>query len=207
MKKGLLLLLVLVLAGSAAAQKNDIGVVIGGHFPVDTTSGLSIGEAFMVEGSYARRVFNPPLIGIYAELPVIGSFNSGLSGVSLGFSGAQLIRSYSSLFVTPGLKLKVAPSFPVSPYLAAGVGVAHFRGSSTLTDNTPNPQQTSNKFAFGFGGGLDIKFLPVIGVRLEVRDILTGTPAIAPLTAVESLLGLPTHQHNLLAGFGLTLRF
>ncbi len=207
MKMALLLPVVLALTVSAAAQKNDIGVLVGGHFPIDTTTSLSIGHAFMVEGSYAREFARVPLLGVSAELPVVGSFNSGLSGLALSFSGAQVVRNYSSLVVTPGLKLKIAPGFPVSPYFVAGIGVAHFRSSSTLTNNTPNPNQTSNKAAFAIGGGLDIKFLPVVGVRLEFRDILTSTPTLSPVTVVENLLGLPTHQHNLLAGIGLALRF
>ncbi len=207
MRKALFFLVVLALAGSAAAQKNELALTIGGHFPIDTTSGLSIGHAFMVEGSYARRIAHVPLLGVYAELPVVGSFNSGLSGAALTLNGSQLVKNYSSLFVTPGLQVKIAPSFPVTPFLAAGAGVAHFRSASLLADNTPTTQQTSNRGAVDLGGGLDFKVLPIVGFRVEVRDIFTTTPKLSALTAVESLLGLPTHQHNVLAGFGLTARF
>ncbi len=208
MKTVLFAVALLTFTISAAAQKNDIGVLIGAHYPVDISiSGLSIGQAFMVEGNYARQIADVPLIGIYAELPVVHSFNAGLSGAALNFGGGQLIRNYSSWFVVPGLKAKLAPDFPLSPYFVAGLGYAHFRSGSALSNGTPTPVQTSNHAAFDFGVGMDIKFLPLFGLRVEARDIFTGLPKISPLEGAASLLGLPNYQHNLLAGVGLTLRF
>ncbi len=198
---------VLLMAAPVLAQNNAVGVLVGGHFPIDTSTGLSVGSAFMLEGNYTRHVAGAGPIGAYVEVPVVGSFNADVVGPSFTSSGFALLRNYSSLFVVPGLKVNLAPNFLISPYIAGGLGLAHFSGSSTLTTNEPNPQRGTNKFAFDIGGGLDLRFAQHVGMRLEIRDIITGLPLLSPLGLAESALGLSTHQHNVLAGIGLVVRF
>ncbi len=200
-------LLLLCLAIPAAAQKNEVGMLIGGHFPLDFSTGLSVGSAFMLEGDYARQIAGVPALGAYLEVPVVGSFNASVVGPSFTSNGFALLRNYSSLFVVPGLKVKLAPNFPIAPYIAGGLGIAHFSGSSTLTNGLTNPSPGTNKFAYDIGGGLDFRFGHLVGARLEVRDIITSVPLLSPLGIAETALGLSTHQHNLLAGAGVTFRF
>ncbi len=207
MKRAATIFLLLVAGARAGAQKNAVGVMVGGHFPVDTSTSLSVGSAFMLAGDYTRRIAGAGPFGAYLEVPVVGSFNAGVVGPSFTSSGFALLRNYSSLFVVPGLKVNLAPAFLISPYLVGGIGLAHFTGSSTLTTNEPNPQRGTNKLAYDLGGGLDIRFARHLGMRLELRDIITGLPLLSPLGLAESALGLSTHQHNLLGGIGLVLRF
>lgn len=86
-------------------------------------------------------------------------------------SGPSLNREdYNTLYFTPGLKVKFAPGFPVSPYLAGGLGWGSFRSTNTSA--------TTNKFAADLGGGVDFKVFPYISLRGEVRDYWTGSPTL-----------------------------
>ncbi len=194
----------LTLVGAAVAQKNEIAVAVGGHFPVDTSSGLSVGHALALQGNFAHRIASVPLVSLYFEVPVIGGFNIG-TGASVVLD-PNAISKYSSLFITPGLKLKFAPSFPVSPYLVAGGGLARFKGTATTVGGTTNTNQTVNKGAFDIGGGLDWKAAPFLSIRTEVRDVYSGLPSLT--SSPLGVLGITSaRQHNLLPALGLVLRF
>lgn len=175
----------------ALAQKNEIGVVLGGYVPIGSTFDVSPGVA--LEGSFAHRLIGVPMASVYAELPVAAGFRVG-SKTPIG----QVISAsnYSALFIAPGLKLKLAPSFPVSPWFAVGVGYARFHsGSTSLMPNT-----SENKLVADVGGGIDMKIAPFVSLRGEVRDFHT-TSANALLTAIG------VTGHNIVAGGGLVLRF
>src|SRR3954447_832784 len=88
-----------------AAQSNELGVTVGGYFPFNSQSGA--GTAFAAGGSFAHRILGVPLASLYFEIPVYGTFNSVTDIVSTTQGRAK----YSGLFVTPGLKLKLAPGF------------------------------------------------------------------------------------------------
>ncbi len=97
------------------AQKNELAITAGGYFPAGANTNLGISG--VVEGSFAHRIFSVPTVGIYAEIPVARTFDTGLKSIG---------GNYTGTFVTPGLKVKLAPSFFASPYFVAGVGIAHF---------------------------------------------------------------------------------
>jgi hypothetical protein len=96
-----------------------------------------------VGASFAHRIFHAPLASLYWEIPLVGAPESVMK--------APFRTTYSSLFVTPGLKVKFAPEFPVSPWLAAGVGVARYHNGA----NANFSDQTSTKAVFDLGGGID----------------------------------------------------
>lgn len=188
MRKIIPAILCLLVAVAAQAQKNDIALTAGGYFNV--SSPLSLGAAPALEGTFAHRIAHVPLLGIYAELPVAGSFSSDIPTLS----GLTVARSYTSLFITPGLRLRLAPSFPISPYVSAGLGYARF--NRQLFNGTSSSE---NSFALDIGGGLDLKILPVVGLRAEVRDFNSGGVGLETL-----VLG---RQNNVFVTAGLTLRF
>lgn len=105
------------------------------------------------------------MLGIYAELPIAGSSSSSIPTVS----GFNLASSYTSLFITPGIRVRLAPSFFLSPYVAAGVGYGRF--GKTLINGVNTSNGTA---AFDVGGGLDMKILPHISLRGEIRDFNSG---------------------------------
>ncbi len=182
----------------ASAQAHELSLTVGGDFPVGTTFNLNPG--FAIEGAYAGRLFSVPLVSLYWELPV--AYAPKNSGNFLSTAGIEQ-RNYSSLFVAPGLRLKIAPGFPISPYLAAGVGVAHFNLAATAN----SPQQSSNTTVVDFGGGLDMKILPFISLRGEVRDYYSGNPQNNFGTGIPGIGSIAGRQHNILPTVGLVLRF
>jgi len=122
---------------------------------------------------------------IHTGVPFVAGFNSSIN------VGDLARENYTSYYITPGVKVKFAPGFIVSPYLAAGVGWSHFSSTQTNASDT--------KFASDFAGGLDIKVLPFVSLRLEARDFYGGVPQLI----------LPTNggQNNIVVSGGLVLRF
>lgn len=189
--RNLLLLLVAFTAcfnSAADAQANDVALTVGGYFEVSNP--LNLAAAPAVEGAFAHRIAHIPLFAVSAELPVAGSFSSSIPTVS----GLTLAKSYTSLFITPGVRVRLAPSFFISPYVSAGLGYGHFNrklyGGGTSSDST---------LAFDIGGGLDLKILPHVTLRGEIRDFNSGG------IGIESV-GFG-RQNNLFATVGLAVRF
>jgi opacity protein-like surface antigen len=167
---------------SGYAQTNEFAAEASGLF---TTSNYNPNAGVGFQLNYAHRLFHVPLVSVYGEIPFVAGFNSS-------FSVADLAReNYNSYYVTPGVKVKFAPGFFISPYLAAGVGWSHF--SSTQTE------ASDNKFAADWGGGFDMKVLPFVSLRLEARDFYSGVPQlIVPTTG---------NQNNIVVSGGIVLRF
>ena len=183
---------VLLIAISARAQKNDVALTFGGY--LQTTDPLNLGAAWALEGSYARSFWQGPALSVSFELPVAGSFESSIPTLS----GLTVASSYNSLFITPGLRVRLAPSFFLSPYVAAGLGYGRFNknliGGGTATDDT---------VAFDIGGGLDLKVLPYISLRGEIRDFNSGglnLPSLAQNLATS-------RQNNLFITAGVAVKW
>ena len=172
----------------ARAQANDVALTVGGYFEVSNP--LNLGAAAALEGTFAHRIAHILLFAVSAELPVAGSFSSSIPTVS----GLTLAKSYTSLFITPGVRLRLAPKFPISSYVSAGLGYGHFNrklhGGGTSADST---------LAFDIGGGLDLKVLPFINIRGEIRDFNSGGIGIESVAFGR--------QNNLFATIGLAVRF
>ncbi len=174
--------------GEGVGPKNDIGFTFGGY--VAATNPLNLGAAWALEGSYARRIAHVPLVGIYAELPVATSFTSSIPSLA----GTNIARSYTSFFVTPGVRLRLAPSFFISPYVAAGLGLGQY--NRQLDNGT---HATDATLAFDVGGGLDIKILPYVSLRAELRDFNSGGVGVQTL-----IFG---RQNNIFGTIGVGVRF
>ena len=183
------IVLLVLIAPLAFAQKNDFGFTLGGY--IAASSPLNLGAAGALEGSYARRVASVPAISLSAELPIAESFTSSVPTLN----GLTLARSYTSLFITPGARVRLAPSFFISTYLAAGLGYGRF--NRKLFDGTTS---ASGAFVLDVGGGLDIKILPFISLRGEIRDFNSTSPGL------ESLFSAG-RQDNLFFTLGVGVRF
>lgn len=171
---------------NASAQSNELGVTIGGYFPINDP--LSASAAFAIGGSFAHRIAHIPLAAVYVEVPVFDTFNSTTSAFQL-ITGKP---RYSALFITPGLKLKFAPEFFLSPWVVAGGGVAHF-STHTFASNS------NNSATFEIGGGLDMKIAPFLSARADIRDFYSGNPDLT--------INLTQRQNQLVTTVGLVLRF
>jgi opacity protein-like surface antigen len=192
MKKSLwisLLSVVCLLVVNAHAQKNEFAAEASGLFP--STNNLSIDPAAGFQLNYAHRLIGVPGLALYVEVPFLAGFNN-LRTVSSLING----QNYSSIFFTPGVKVKFVPGFFISPYLAGGIGVAHFSAS--------NSGGSENDFAADIGGGLDIKVLPHVSLRGEVRDFITDTPGFGALDLIQNFTG---KTNNVVASGGVVIRF
>lgn len=186
-KNALLLLAICVVTLPALAQSNELAVTAGGYFPFNTR--FDADPAFAIGGSFAHRIASVPLVSLYFELPVYGTFNSTTNIVNSTLTNPK----YSTLFVTPGVKVKLAPSFPVSPYFVAGGGLARFSKKNVTTSDT------TNTGTFEVGGGVDFKFFPYLSFRTEVRDFYSGSPNLTT--------NFSERQHQIITSAGLVLRF
>lgn len=204
MKRFLILFAVLCASTCVLAQKADVAFVIGGSFVSDTqktflvpsttlTSTIKTDHHIFYEGALAVRLLDAKAASLHVELPI-----AGMPSQTLKFSNVSTVtlNDFSTLFITPGLRLKLLPVAPVSPWVSFGGGWARYALSGT----------SNSKGAIQYGGGLDFKLAPLIGLRLEVRDFVTGDPDFG-LTSVLAGNDGGLHHHNILAGGGIVLRF
>lgn len=195
-----LMCLILGVCAAASAQSSELGLVVGAKItPSGTTSGspgeTTVDKAFAFEVSYAARLAGTPGVALQLEIPFTAVPTSNIS-----VSNVLVSKSYSSFYVTPGLRLKLAPDSGFSPWVAAGVGIVHFNPSSTNLGGTTNTLSSTTKSAYSVGGGIDLhsKGSP-LGFRFEARELYTGVPRIA-------IPKISIHNNVLLAG-GIVLRF
>src|SRR5689334_8301897 len=208
MKRFLVVAALLMASTFAAAQKADAAFVIGGSFVSDTNGTIIIpppfvGTAnvtiktdhhFFFEGALGVRVLDAKAVSLHIELPIVATPSATLTEPIT----STTLDHISTLFITPGLRMKFLPGAPVSPWASIGGGWAHY----SLKDAS----LTQNKGAIQYGGGLDFKTnLPVLGFRAEVRDFVTGDPDFNLGSLFSPKSGL--HHHNILAGGGIVLRF
>ena len=184
---------------SVAAQQNEVSLTIGAMRPGKVTlapsTGIrdaSAGTSFALEAGYSTRFFTAGVASLYFDFPLAVTPKT-----TLDTSNALSVRSYSSLFFTPGVKLKALPLGKVSPYAVAGIGLARLNpGSSSGTDNLGSQIVG----AYSLGGGVDVKAAPFISLRGEVRDY-----TISKLGFDIDLL--KKRQHNIFVTAGIVLRF
>jgi opacity protein-like surface antigen len=196
--------LCLLLAGSTItfAQKHEVSFLSGAlktgdhGFVIPRPGFVRTGTGFSFQAGYAQRFVDAKVAALYLEFPLTVTPRTKIEP-----SNAVLPRSYSSIFFTPGLKLKLAPGLKWNPYGFAGVGIARLHSSDTDTEGQPTTgDQSTIKGAFDFGGGLDVKVFPHVSFRGEVRDIYTGTPQL-------SVDLLKDRQHNFMISAGVVVRW
>jgi opacity protein-like surface antigen len=199
----LFLVTILVVSHTAMAQKQEIGVMIG----YDFTQGRDLSSVFpaAVDVSneksfqflYGRRMADAKLASFHGEFLV-----TLVQDAELRSPNPLSPRSYSSAFITPGVKLKLLPGFILTPYVAGGAGLARFNQSATLINGTANSgDRGSYRFVMNYGGGLEFNAFPFLSFRAEVRDFVAGNPnLIFPITDSGN-------QHNVIPAVGIVLRF
>lgn len=191
-----------VFAPAAFAQEHEVAVLVGRLNPSDRglDSLQPIKAAFdgavSYEVNYANRMVDGELASLHWEITIAGAPSAGVKSTNL-----LLPKNYSSLFFTPGLKLKLFPGGGISPYIVGGAGVGRFTQSSTTLGGAPNTGDRANTtWAFNFGGGADFNLFRSFAVRGEVRDFVTGNPRFrSPF--------LENKQHNIFVGGGIVVKW
>jgi opacity protein-like surface antigen len=200
--QGMLLIALLACPTIAFAQENELAVLVGGMKTGEKgiRSTQTIRAAFdgaaTYEVNYARRFVDGSIASLYWEI-----LGAGAPRTDVNATGLLLPRNYSTIFVTPGLKLKLFPGIGLSPYIAAGAGYGRYQASELLTNQQANTADREvSTWVFNYGGGVDLNVIGPIAIRGEIRDFITGSPSLnAPF--------LNDKQHNVTAAAGLVLRW
>lgn len=186
---------------NAVAQKNELALVAGvkitpsGSFGASTSNTVDVDKSFAFEASLAHTLASVPMVALQLEIPVVAVPNSDISRSNL-----LAARSYSSIYFTPGFRLKFATALPVNPWISAGGGMARFNPSSTNNAGGPSGATSTTKGAFDVGAGIDFKATGFpIALRVEAREFYAGVPNLA-------LPSLDLH-HNVFFGGGIVFRF
>ncbi|HET9365798.1 MAG TPA: hypothetical protein VFP71_12380 [Candidatus Angelobacter sp.] len=204
--KSFVLLLILVCASSVAlAQKVDAAFVVGESLVSDTKETFASSPTpfdtiktdnhFFLEGAFGWRVVNAHVASLSVDVPI-----ASIPSQTAKFAGTTGVTfsDFSSLFITPGLRLKLLPVSPISPWVTIGGGWARYAQGSFIT----------NKPAIEYGGGLDFKTgLPLLGFRAEVRDFVTEDFLNGSVGSAIATNSSGLHHHNVLVGGGVVFRF
>jgi hypothetical protein len=190
----------LLCAISVAAQRNELSLTVGAMKPGKVSlapstgiTNVSAGTSFALQADYSTRFLTVGVASLYFDFPL-----AVVPKTTLDTSNTLSVRSYSSLFFTPGVKVKALPLGKVSPYAVAGIGLARLNpGDTTSTGGNLGSQIVG---AYSLGGGVDVKAAPFISLRGEVRDY-----TISKLGFDIDLL--KKRQHNLFVTAGVVLRF
>jgi hypothetical protein len=192
----------MICAHTAFAQKHEVAFTSGGlkigerGFDLPRPGFLRFSTGFTYELNYARRFFDGKIAALYWEFPFAATPRTAVKTDNL-----LSPRSYSSIFFTPGIRLKLIPGAKYSPFAMIGVGFSHLRESETRLDDSPNQDRsTKTETVFDFGFGLDIKLFSIVSLRGEVRDYYSELPPL-------NVRALRDRQHNALISAGLVLRF
>lgn len=187
-------------------RKNEIGLLLGGTI----TPGISatqqsgervnIGAGLTFQATYAREFLTFPTASLLLEVPFLAVPRQNLGG-----SGSVVPAFDDSLFVTPGVRLKLLAQRSFSPWFSVGGGYALFDVASRHVDGSPNiGSLRTHRGALQFGAGVDVripvKVLLPLSVRLELRDLFSGKPNYN----VDTGGGF---QHNVAFSGGFVLHF
>ena len=202
MKPFAIILFILSGFGVASAQKNEIGLLLGGlktgnkDFQLPAGQ-LQIGAGLTFQANYAHRLVDFGVASLYVEVPFLATPSTDVRSANV-----FVPQNYASLFITPGLKLKILPHSKITPFGAVGGGYARLTASKSLINNQPNNAGAlgANHGAFDFGGGVDVRVFRFLAIRGEVRDFVTGKPNLN----VQVQQGA---QHNVVGSGGIVLRF
>jgi opacity protein-like surface antigen len=197
-----LLSIVMILAGTALAQKsNEVAGVVGRTFISDQSVNGSIGkirfgDGLAYEGNFSHRFLNLGIVGVSVEVPFV--YNPSTQ-VAFG-GGNQVPKEFRAYFITPAARVTLFPTTAFNPWVSVGGGFASFSPSSTLHFGGPNPNSKSTTSGvFEVGGGLDVRIMGPLKLRGEVRDFNSQEPPIN--------LNVNNRYSHLYAGAGVVFSF
>jgi hypothetical protein len=170
------------IAHAQETRANEVGLLLGGavtpSLTITSAGGGSIqfGSGLTFQATYARHLANLPMARLSLEVPLLAA-----PSVKTNSTNGRIPSEFASLFITPGLRVALAPEAILSPWVSVGGGYARFDESKRLLNGSPNTGRIGrNTGAFQFGGGADIRtpanILLPISLRIEVRDVYSGKP-------------------------------
>src|SRR5271155_4322487 len=186
------------LAQEGTAPRNELAFGLGGIPALSRSDSPSLdagsGVAFQV--NYGRRFFSNNEVALYGEINFLAS---PLRDVSSSVTTAT--RDFSSLYLTPGIRVKFLPSSRFSPYVLVGGGYADYEQSTTLINGQPNlASRELARGVFDFGAGVDVRIWRFVALQGEARDYYTGSPGYNVAT-------ISGGQHNVAATGAFVLQW
>lgn len=179
-----------------AQGRTDIGVLGGWTKPSAEGSVLQFNFGTTYEVSAARRIWSNDRVELAIEVPFLAA-----NSLSVKTAGASLPREYAGLSLTPGVRVMFAPRRVASVFVSLGGGFAAYEESKLKADGTPNAGSQSNRTgAVSVGAGVDVRSRSWLGLRSEVRDVVTGGRRFSIETPGDRV-------HNLVTTLGFVIRF
>ena len=181
------------------AQKQDVTLSLGGVFSQSRsfqgTGTAQISSDFDLEANYGYRFVRANIAALYGEIEFVALPNRSVTSAT-----AIVPKNYASLYVAPGFRLKFAPAARISPWVAIGGGYALYQQSAQFSNGLNTTNKFLNRGLFDFGGGVDYTLFRFLGLRAEVRDLVSGNPNLNVALCSST-------QHNLINGGGIIVRF
>lgn len=204
--RSLIAFLICAASGLAADVALSIGVGPSSasvSTPSGTFSGASSTATVLVDASKKIFGIGPASLALDAPLAFGGPTNAQVS-VSSGAVAAS--ASHLQFAFTPGVKARVGIPL-LSPWASFGIGGARLQQAATLVSITGAPSQASNRWALALSpaAGIDVKPIPFIFFRGEVRSYVFRTPEQLLATGIDPFKG--NWRSNLLFLAGVGLRF
>jgi opacity protein-like surface antigen len=181
-----------------SAPKNELAFGLSGLPSLSRSDApsLNAGAGVGLQVNYGRRFLEGNKFALYGEVNFLAS---PLREVSSSVTSAT--KNFASLYITPGVRLKVLPKSRISPYFAIGGGYADYEQSTTEINGQPNPASRQlARGVFDFGAGVDVHVWRWVALRGEARDFYTGSPNY-------NLASISGGQHNVVAGGAVVLRW
>ena len=183
--------------GQATAQpRHDVGLLLGSTTTTNEGRALEFDRGTTYQATFAWRVCTGERAAVSVEVPFIAS-----PAFTVATPGGSLPKEYAALYLTPGIRLTIGPTGPVSVFGSVGGGYARYSESKERADGSPNPnQRDTNTGALQWGGGIDVRARRWLGFRGEIRDVYSGARNFSIATPHSAL-------HNVVASGGFVLRF
>ncbi len=148
------LLFAALLAPSLFAQQ-EVGLTVGvltGPFRTATSGAiLNLSETAAFQANFGRVVRTYKYADMYGEVHFLAS-----PGTTVTSTVTSATKSFSSLFLTPGVRFKFYPKKLLSPWVVVGGGYAHFLQSDKTIAGAANlAQRHRSTPAVAYGAGLD----------------------------------------------------
>ena len=181
-----------------AVPKNELAFGLGGIPALSRVDqpNLSAGPGVAFAVNYARKFLSRRTFALYGEVMFLASPQRQITS-----SIPTATRDVASLYITPGVRLKLLPAARISPYFAVGGGYGDYEQSKTQLDGRRNPAPRElSRGVVDFGSGVDVRLWRWLALRGEARDFYTGSPAY-------NVTGISGGQHNLVAGGAFVLRW
>jgi hypothetical protein len=192
-----------VFVSSARAQY--VSVAAGGLFPQNLSSNSTIGTLATVASASFDRVSIITVDAGTGFLPFIGiNAHYSYSSPDMDLRRGDVFGSRATLGLrahTLALEARVHPPIPfIHPYGFVGGGFTRFGVDVKQQIEIPFPNGVPDNVTaplVTFGGGVNFKFLPLIGGKIEVRDYMT------PITSKFYSPGGSWHRVAVVAGIVL----